>query len=75
MELKIKLDYNQILGLIHQLPEQEMNKLVDTLNSEKTFKKSSLSIQKLILKAPSWTDSDMNSFTEARNHFSNSRLA
>lgn len=75
MELKINIDYNQILRLIHQLPEKEINKLAVTLNSEITLKKTSQSVQELILKAPTWTDSDFNNYTKARNHFDNSRLA
>lgn len=75
MELKINIDYNQKLRLIHQLPEKEINKLAVTLNSEITLKKTSQSVQELILKAPTWTDSDFNNYTKARNHFDNSRLA
>lgn len=75
MELKINIDYNQILRLIHQLPEKEINKLAVTLNSEITLKKTSQSVQELIHKAPTWTDSDFNNYTKARNHFDNSRLA
>ncbi|MDA3904495.1 MAG: hypothetical protein PF484_00310 [Bacteroidales bacterium] len=74
MELKIKIDYNQILKLIHQLPEQDINKLIVTLNSKKTLKKTSKLIQDLIITAPTWTDSDLNNYTDSRNHFNKSGI-
>lgn len=52
MELRIDMDYNQILGLIHQLPLEEREKLVIAIQSEISGKKSAKKIQKLILKAP-----------------------
>lgn len=75
MELKIKIDYNQILRLIHQLPEKDINKLIVTLNAKKTIKKTSKQLQNLIITAPTWTDSDFNNYAEGRNHFNKSRLA
>ena len=70
----MKVDYNQILELIHQLPEKEIEKLAITLQSEISSKKTSGSIQELILKAPNWTDSDLEDYKEARNSINNSRL-
>ena len=75
MELKLNIDYNQILGLIHQLPEREIKKLVITLQTEISSKKSSDTIRELILKAPTWSDSDFNAFQEARNYINKSRIA
>jgi len=75
MELKLNIDYNQILGLIHQLPEREIKKLATTLQSEIFLKKSSKTIQELILKAPTWSDSDFNAFQESRNYINKSRIA
>jgi hypothetical protein len=71
----MKVDYNQILDLIHQLPEKEIEKLAITLQSEISSKKTSESIQELILKAPTWSDSDLEDYKEARNSINNSRLA
>jgi hypothetical protein len=71
----MKVDYNQILELIHQLPEKEIEKLAITLQSEISSKKTSESIQELILKAPTWSDSDLEDYKEARNSINNSRLA
>ena len=75
MELRIDVDYNQILRLIHQLPKKEIEKLTNTLQTEMTSKKSSKAIQKMILKAPTWSDSDLNDSNEARNHINKSRIA
>jgi len=71
----MKADYNQILELIHQLPEKEIEKLVITLQSEISSKKTSESIQELILQAPTWSDSDLEDYKEARNYINKSRLA
>ena len=75
MELRIDVDYNQILRLIHQLPKREIEKLTNTLQTEMTSKKSSKAIQKIILKAPTWSDSDLNDYNETRNHINKSRIA
>jgi hypothetical protein len=75
MELRIDVDYNQILRLIHQLPKREIEKLTNTLQTEMTSKKSSKAIQKMILKAPTWSDSDLNDYNETRNHINKSRIA
>ena len=75
MELRIDIDYNQILSLIHQLPKKEIEKLTNILQSEISLKKTSKSIQKLILKAPTWTDSDFEDYKQARLHLAKSRIA
>lgn len=68
MELKINIDYNQILRLIRQLPKEDIKKLTNTLQSEISSVKSSKSLQKLILEAPTWSDSDFNEYNEGRSH-------
>lgn len=75
MELRVDLNYNQILRLIRQLPKKEIKKLTNTLQSEITTDKSTRSLQKLILQAPTWTDSDLNDYSEARIHINKSRIA
>jgi hypothetical protein len=75
MELKLNIDYNQILGLIHQLPEKEIKKLAITLQSEIVSKKSSTKIQEIILSAPTWTDTDLSDYNEARSFINKSRIA
>jgi len=71
----MKADYNQILELIHQLSEREIEKLTITLQSEMSSKKTSNSIQKLISKAPTWSDSDFDDYKKARNYINKSRIA
>lgn len=75
MELRIDLDYNQILVLIHQLPKKEIERLTYTLQSEIASKKSHEVLQKLILSAPTWSDLDFDDFNKARTHINKSRIA
>ena len=75
MELTINLDYNQILRLIHQLPKSEIEKLTNTLQTEMASTKSPTTLQELILTAPTWSDSDLNDYNEARKHINKSRIA
>ena len=75
MELRIDIDYNQILKLIHQLPKSEIERLTSSLLTELSTPKSSDAIRELILKAPTWSDSDLNDFNEARTHLNQSRIA
>ena len=75
MELKVDINYNQILKLIRQLPKKDIKKLTNTLQSEIADDKSTKSLQRLILKAPTWTDSDLNDYNEARIHINKSRIA
>jgi len=75
MELRIDMDYNQILGLIHQLPKREIERLTHTLQSEISLKKSSIDLQEMILKAPTWTDLELDDYNKAREHINKSRIA
>lgn len=75
MELKVDISYNQILGLIRQLPKRDIKKLANTLQSEIVADKSTKSLPKLILQAPTWSDSDLNDYNEARIHINKSRIA
>jgi hypothetical protein len=75
MELRIDIDYNQILKLIHQLPKKKIEQLYITLQSELETEKTSNSLQSMILNAPTWTDSELKDYNEARNHMNQSRIA
>ena len=75
MELRINIDYNQILKLIHQLPKKEIERLTSSLQLELSAQKSSDAIKELILKAPTWSDSDLNDYNEARARLNQSRIA
>ena len=74
MELKINIDTDQILGLIHQLPEDEIKRIAISLQAEMSSKKSTKSFKNLILNAPTWSDAELKRYQEARNHQNKSRL-
>ena len=74
MELRIDIDYNQILRLIHQLPEREIKQLAVTLQKEIESKRSLGRIQEIILMAPTWDDLDLQEYNIARDHMNKSRL-
>jgi hypothetical protein len=75
MELRVDISYNQILNLIRQLPKKDIKKLTNTLQSEIATDKSTKSIQRLVLEAPTWTDSELNNYNDARIHINKSRIA
>lgn len=75
MELKINLEFNQLLKLIHQLPKKDIERLSVVLQSEVTATKSASSLQKLILDAPTWTDAELQDYNDARDHLNQSRIA
>ena len=75
MELRLNIDYDQILKLIQQLPDKEIERLAITLQSEVASKKSTTTIHEVALKAPTWSDSDFNDYQEARDHINRSRIA
>lgn len=75
MELKINLEFNQVLKLIHQLPKKDIERLTITLQSEISASKSSSTLQKLILAAPTWTDTELQDYNDARAHLNQSRIA
>ncbi|MCD4788465.1 MAG: hypothetical protein K8R37_00585 [Bacteroidales bacterium] len=75
MELRVNIDYKQILGLIYQLPKRDIEKLTITLQSEILSKKPTRSIQELILNAPTWSDSDYHDYQKARSYINKSRIA
>ena len=75
MELRIDLEFNQILKLIHQLPKKEIERLTITLQSEISANKSASTLQKMILDAPTWSDAELHEYEEARTHLNQSRIA
>jgi len=77
MEFKVNIEYNQILKLIQQLPQEKLEKLTKTLQTEIQVKKntSKKKLEQLILNAPTWSDEQLKAFQEARNSVNSSRLA
>lgn len=76
MELRLNLNYNQILRLIHQLPDKDKERLASTLQSELYSKKTTTigKIQNLILEAPTWNEEQLSDYQTAREHIKKSRL-
>lgn len=76
MELKVNIEYNEILNLIQQMPEKDIQKLADLLKSRVSeIKNSGESIKELLLEAPVWTDEDYNQFKLAHESINKSRIA
>jgi len=75
MELRLDLEFNQLLKLIHQLPKKDIERLSVVLQSEVSASKSSSALQKLILDAPTWSDAELHEYEEARAHLNQSRIA
>ncbi len=75
MELNLDISYNQILRLVRQLPQKDIVKLANALQSEISKEKSGESIHKLILQAPTWTDLELKDYNQARIHINKSRIA
>ena len=81
MELKINVEYPQVMELVSQLPEKDIQKLMEYIQNEYTFPvkkrirhQKNTPIQELILQAPTWTDEEYNSYLEMRQHINQSRL-
>lgn len=72
MELKVTLDYQQVLEIVRQLSANQVAKLlVDAkhiLDQEKKNKDKS-SFQKLLLSAPVMTDAQYDDFLDNRKKF------
>ncbi|MBA4409754.1 MAG: hypothetical protein Q8S54_09280 [Bacteroidota bacterium] len=75
MELRIDLEFNQLLKLIHQLPKKDIERLSVVLQSEVSASKSSSILQKMILDAPTWTVAELQDYNDARTHLNQSRIA
>lgn len=74
MEVRINLNYEQILGLIRQLPKKEIEKLAITLQSEISTQKSPTNLEELILDAPTWSESELEDYQKVRDHINKSRI-
>ena len=76
MELRINVDYNQILNLINQLPAKEIEKLSLAMQMELSSKKKNgkRNLKKLLLSAPTWTDTEYEEYLEVRKQINNTRL-
>ena len=71
----MKTNYHQILELIRQLPDTEIKKLAGVLQSEISSKRSAESIQEVVLKAPTWSNTDLEEYRSTRDHINKSRIS
>ncbi len=77
MELLLDLSYNQVLRICKQLPRKDIKKLANTLELElkQNEQVDDNSLENLISIAPTWSDSDLNDYNNARLMINNSRLS
>jgi hypothetical protein len=70
MELKLNIQYQELLQLIQQLPEQQIEKLKNDLNKiTKSKKQPKTDFQKLLLDAPVMDDEEYENYLESRKLF------
>jgi phage terminase small subunit len=76
MELTMDIKFEQLVEIISQLPEDLKEKLIESVNQKEKTKKSTSKedFQKLILKAPTWTDEQIEAYQNARKHINLSRI-
>lgn len=71
MEPEQTPDYDQLLEQIHRLPQNDFERLVQTLSHEIQSNKSDSgkSIQSLLLKAPTWSNEQWEAYQGNLSHF------
>lgn len=72
MELKIDIEYEQIVGLVKQLPAAKIVQLKTELNESLIDKKSKTDVsefQNLLLNGPVMSNTQYNEFLENRKWF------
>ncbi|MGJ3234688.1 hypothetical protein [Marivirga sp.] len=75
MKVELNLKYDDLIKVINQLPQEQMEKLLQSIKAEiklKNDKKEKL--RKFILKAPTWSEKEFSAYEEARNHINKTRL-
>jgi len=76
MQLNLNIYYKDLVTIVKQLPVSDLRRLNTTINHEIVLKKHTkrTDLQTLILKAPTWTDSQYNDYLSVREHINQSRL-
>lgn len=76
MQIQLNVDFKELENAVKQLTINELKRLNSTINHVIVLKKHprKTNIQKLILKSPTWTDSQYNDYLSAREQFNKSRL-
>jgi uncharacterized protein with NAD-binding domain and iron-sulfur cluster len=71
MELRLNIQYQELLSLIQQLPDKQVLQLKQDLNNilEKKQEKPATDFQKMLLEAPIMDDEEYETYLENRKHF------
>ena len=77
MEFTMDIKFEQLVEIVSQLPEDLKEKLFESVNQKEKTKRSASKedFQQLILKAPTWTDEQIEAYKNARKHINLSRIA
>lgn len=77
MDLMVKIEYDEILNLVKQLPAGKLKQLQASINQDFISKKTSEEISELqnfLLTAPVMTNSELKEFKENRKSFDKWRM-
>ncbi len=76
MHLNLNIEYKDLVTIVKQLPVSDLKKLNSTISHEIVLKKHTnrTGLQSLLLKAPTWTDSQYDDYLATREHINKSRL-
>jgi len=76
MQLNLNIEYKDLVTIVKQLPVSDLRRLNTTINHEIVLKKNTkrTDLQTLILKAPTWTESQYSDYLSVREHINQSRL-
>jgi uncharacterized protein with NAD-binding domain and iron-sulfur cluster len=71
MELRLNIQYQELLNLIQQLPDKQVIQLKQDLNNilQKKQEKPTTDFQKMLLEAPVMDDEEYETYLENRKHF------
>lgn len=78
MELKLKIEYQELLSLIRQLSESQLKKLkadVDRVNGQKKTQIKISDFQKLLLSGPVMSDEQYQQYIDNRKKFNQWRTS
>lgn len=70
MEMRIDLNYRDIIKLIKQLPDEQFDRLSEYIRSKGKKKSSSNEnqLKELLMSSPTWSDEDYNYYLEKKEH-------
>jgi cell fate (sporulation/competence/biofilm development) regulator YlbF (YheA/YmcA/DUF963 family) len=69
MKLTLDVKFEQLVKMVNQLPEGMKIKLFESVIQKKQKTLSKEDFQKFLLKAPTWSDEQIEAYQNARKHF------